>query len=172
MSTLVLRGADRHRNQRFFHHRRQHLLKLAPSTSPRTRKTRFKRRLTPGQAGEAHRHPGPAFVYVVEGTYELGIDDRPTKTYQASESFQEPPGALHRVTRNPAATGLIGFLVHPRLRHAGRPLKGEAIRRFIAVASAGHLSPSVAVPLFPLWLSYPPTEPKSKAARSLPNKPG
>jgi quercetin dioxygenase-like cupin family protein len=71
----------------------------------------------PGQAGASHRHPGPAFVYVVEGTYELGIDDRPTKTYKAGETFQEPSGSLHRVSRNPATSGntrLIAFLVHPR----------------------------------------------------------
>jgi quercetin dioxygenase-like cupin family protein len=42
----------------------------------------------PGAAGASHRHPGPAFVYVVEGTYELGIDDQPTKTYKASETCQ------------------------------------------------------------------------------------
>jgi quercetin dioxygenase-like cupin family protein len=71
----------------------------------------------PGGAGASHRHPGPAFVYVVEGTYELGIDDRPTKTYKAGETFQEPSGSLHRVSRNPAKSGntrLIAFLVHPR----------------------------------------------------------
>jgi len=70
----------------------------------------------PGQAGASHRHPGPAFVYVVEGTYELGMDDRPTKTYKAGETFQEPSGSLHRVSRNPATSGntrLIAFLVHP-----------------------------------------------------------
>jgi quercetin dioxygenase-like cupin family protein len=71
----------------------------------------------PGGAGASHRHPGPAFVYVVEGTYELGIDDKPTKTYKAGETFQEPSGALHRVSRNPSTsekTRLIAFLVHPR----------------------------------------------------------
>ena len=71
----------------------------------------------PRQAGTSHRHPGPAFVYVVEGTYELGIDDKPTKIYKAGQTFQEPSGALHRVSRNPAASGktrLIAFLVHPR----------------------------------------------------------
>jgi quercetin dioxygenase-like cupin family protein len=73
--------------------------------------------LGPGQAGTAHRHPGPAFVYVIEGTYELGIDDQPTKIYKAGESFQEPSGCIHRVSRNPAASGdtrLIAFLLHPR----------------------------------------------------------
>ena len=71
----------------------------------------------PRQGGTSHRHPGPAFVYVVEGTYELGIDDKPTKTYKAGETFQEPSGALHRVSRNPASIGntkLIAVVVHPR----------------------------------------------------------
>ena len=71
----------------------------------------------PGKAGVSHRHPGPAFVYVVEGTYELGIDDKPTKIYKSGETFQEPSGCLHRVSRNPASTGntkLIAVVLHPR----------------------------------------------------------
>jgi quercetin dioxygenase-like cupin family protein len=71
----------------------------------------------PRQSGAPHRHPGPAFVYVVEGTYELGIDDQPTKIYKAGETFQEPSGCLHRVSRNPASTGntkLIATVLHLR----------------------------------------------------------
>src|SRR6185295_819651 len=71
----------------------------------------------PGQGGTSHRHPGPAFVYVIEGTYELGVDDKPTKIYKAGETFQEPSGCLHRVSRNPASTGktkLIAVVLHPR----------------------------------------------------------
>jgi quercetin dioxygenase-like cupin family protein len=71
----------------------------------------------PGQAGVAHRHPGPAFVYIAEGTYELGLDDQPTKIYKAGETFQEQSGCLHRVSRNPAASGntrLIAMVLHPR----------------------------------------------------------
>src|SRR6516165_7204802 len=71
----------------------------------------------PGKAGVSHRHPGPAFVYVVEGTYELGVDDKPTKIYKAGETFNEPSGCLHRVSRNPSATGntkLIAVVLHPR----------------------------------------------------------
>ena len=71
----------------------------------------------PRRAGTSHRHPGPAFVYVIEGTYELGIDDKPTKIYKAGETFQEPSGCLHRVSRNPASSGntrLIAVVVHPR----------------------------------------------------------
>jgi quercetin dioxygenase-like cupin family protein len=71
----------------------------------------------PRQAGISHRHPGPAFVYVVDGTYELGIDDNPTKIYKAGETFNEPSGCLHRVSRNPSPTGntkLIAVVLHPR----------------------------------------------------------
>jgi quercetin dioxygenase-like cupin family protein len=71
----------------------------------------------PGQAGTSHRHPGPAFVYVIEGTYELGIDDQPTKIYKAGETFQEPSGCLHRVSRNPSSSGktrLVAVVLHPR----------------------------------------------------------
>jgi quercetin dioxygenase-like cupin family protein len=73
--------------------------------------------LEPGQAGAPHRHPGPGFVYVVEGEYELGINDQPTKIFKAGETFYEPTGCLHRVSKNPAAKGrtrLIAVVLHPR----------------------------------------------------------
>jgi quercetin dioxygenase-like cupin family protein len=73
--------------------------------------------LGPGQAGVPHRHPGPGIVYVLEGEYELGIDDQPTKIFKAGETFYEPTGCLHRVSRNPSATGrtrLIAVVLHPR----------------------------------------------------------
>lgn len=73
--------------------------------------------IEPGQAGAAHRHPGPGFVYVIEGEYELGIDDQPTKRFKTGEVFYEPTGCLHRVSRNPATKGrtrLIAVVLHPR----------------------------------------------------------
>jgi quercetin dioxygenase-like cupin family protein len=73
--------------------------------------------IDPGDSGLPHRHPGPAFVYVLEGEYELGIDDRPTKIFKAGETFYEPTGCLHRVSKNPGAkrrTRLIAFVLHPR----------------------------------------------------------
>jgi len=73
--------------------------------------------IEPGKQGLAHRHPGPGFVYVAEGQYELGIDDQPTKIYKAGETFYEPTGCLHRVSKNPAQQGrtrLIAFVLHPR----------------------------------------------------------
>lgn len=73
--------------------------------------------LGPGQSGLPHRHPGPGFVYVLEGEYELGIDDQPTKVFKAGETFYEPTGCLHRVSKNPSAKGntrLIAVVLHPR----------------------------------------------------------
>lgn len=73
--------------------------------------------IEPGKSGSPHRHPGPGFVYVLEGEYELGVDDQPTKKFKAGETFYEPTGCLHRVSKNPAAKGntrLIAVVVHPR----------------------------------------------------------
>src|SRR5258705_4493744 len=55
----------------------------------------------PGNASPAHHHPGHhTFGYVVEGTYELGINGQPTKTLHAGDTFYEPPGAIHSVSKN------------------------------------------------------------------------
>jgi quercetin dioxygenase-like cupin family protein len=72
--------------------------------------------IEPGQAGLPHRHPGSAIGYVVEGEYELGIDDQPTKVIKTGETFYEPAGCLHRVTKNPGKvkTRLIAVVLHPR----------------------------------------------------------
>ena len=72
--------------------------------------------IEPGQSGLPHRHPGSAIGYVVEGEYELGIDDQPTKVLKAGETFYEPTGCLHRVSRNPGKvkTRLIAVVLHPR----------------------------------------------------------
>ena len=70
-----------------------------------------------GQAGEPHRHPGPVIGYVLEGEYEWAIDDQPAKTLKAGDTFYEPTGCLHRVSKNPAAKGntrVLAVVLHPR----------------------------------------------------------
>ena len=72
--------------------------------------------LEPGQAGAPHRHPGPAFGYVLEGEYEWAIDDNPARTLKPGDTFYEPTGRLHRVSRNPSKTGktrLLAVVLHP-----------------------------------------------------------
>jgi quercetin dioxygenase-like cupin family protein len=73
--------------------------------------------MKPGQAGEPHRHPGPVIGYVLEGEYELGIDDQPSRVFKAGETFYEPTGCLHRVSKNPAGKGntrVLAVVLHPR----------------------------------------------------------
>jgi quercetin dioxygenase-like cupin family protein len=73
--------------------------------------------LQPGQAGVPHRHPGPAFGYVLEGEYEWAIDDQPAKVLKVGETFYEPGGCLHRVSRNAgkAKMRLLAWVLHPRV---------------------------------------------------------
>ncbi len=73
--------------------------------------------LGPGQASPPHRHPGPVFGYVLEGEYEHAIDDQPAKTLKAGDTFYEPTGCLHRVSKNPntkTKTRVLAVLLHPR----------------------------------------------------------
>jgi quercetin dioxygenase-like cupin family protein len=72
--------------------------------------------LEPGQAGDSHRHPGPAFGYVLEGEYEWAIDDQPAKVLKAGETFYEPGGCMHRVSRNPGKVKMrmLAWVLHPR----------------------------------------------------------
>jgi quercetin dioxygenase-like cupin family protein len=73
--------------------------------------------LGPGEASVPHRHPGPAFGYVLEGEFEWAIDDQPAKVFKVGETFYEPTGCLHRVAKNPAAKGktrVVAAILHPR----------------------------------------------------------
>ena len=55
----------------------------------------------PGVGGDPHRHPGShTFGYVLEGTYEVKVNDGPLQKLGPGETFYEPPGALHAVSRN------------------------------------------------------------------------
>ena len=73
--------------------------------------------LEPGQGGTPHRHLGPVFGYVLEGEYEWAIDDNPAKTLKVGDTFYEPTGCLHRVSRNPSKKGktrVLAVVLHPR----------------------------------------------------------
>jgi quercetin dioxygenase-like cupin family protein len=73
--------------------------------------------LEPGQASAPHRHPGPVFGYVLEGEYEWAVDDKLAKVLKVGETFYEPTGCLHRVSKNPAAKGktrVLAVVLHPR----------------------------------------------------------
>jgi quercetin dioxygenase-like cupin family protein len=67
-----------------------------------------------GFTSGTHRHPAGAYVYVIEGSVVFGVEDREPVVLEAGESFYEPPGALHSVSRNASEdlpASLIAFFV-------------------------------------------------------------
>ena len=72
--------------------------------------------LAPGEVEAAHRHPGPAFGYILEGEYEWAIDNNKPKIFKAGDTFYEPTGCLHDIGRNPSKkdkTRFIAVVLHP-----------------------------------------------------------
>ena len=73
--------------------------------------------LGPGEASMPHRHPGPVFGYVLEGEYEWAIDDKPAKILKVGDTFYEPAGCLHRVSKNRSMkhkARVLAVVLHPR----------------------------------------------------------
>ena len=69
----------------------------------------------PGSSSARHRHPGHhTFGYVIEGTYEFGINGESSRILKAGETFYEPPTAVHSTSRNPSTdkrTKILVFMV-------------------------------------------------------------
>jgi len=73
--------------------------------------------LEPGEANAPHRHPGPVFGYVLEGEFEWAINKEPAKVFKAGDTFYEPAGCLHRVSKSAAKKGktrVVAVIVYPR----------------------------------------------------------
>jgi quercetin dioxygenase-like cupin family protein len=60
----------------------------------------------PGGMSRPHTHPSSGFIYayVVEGAIESKVNDGATNIYRVGESWPEPPGALHSISRNASKT--------------------------------------------------------------------
>ncbi len=60
----------------------------------------------PGAASVPHTHAKSAFIYayVISGTIESKVNDGQTRVYRAGESWSEPPGAIHSISRNASKT--------------------------------------------------------------------
>ena len=60
----------------------------------------------PGAASPSHTHAKSAFIYayVISGAIESKVNDRETRIYRAGESWSEPPGAIHSISRNASKT--------------------------------------------------------------------
>jgi quercetin dioxygenase-like cupin family protein len=60
----------------------------------------------PNAASPAHTHAKSAFIYayVISGAIASKVNDGETRIYRAGESWSEPPGALHSISRNASKT--------------------------------------------------------------------
>lgn len=60
----------------------------------------------PGAASPSHTHAKSAFIYayVISGVIESKVNDGETRIYRAGESWSEPPGAIHSISRNASET--------------------------------------------------------------------
>lgn len=67
--------------------------------------------IAPGAISQAHRHTGPVFAYILEGSIENQVDPEPAKTYKPGDFFYEPSMHVHRQLKNLSATETAKILV-------------------------------------------------------------
>ena len=83
----------------------------------------------PGGSSLPHAHAKSAFIYayVISGAIESKVNDGDVHVYRTGESWSEPPGANHSVSRNASQTKpaklLAVFIVDSNDRELTTPLK-------------------------------------------------
>jgi quercetin dioxygenase-like cupin family protein len=70
----------------------------------------------PGTGSPPHLHANGVMAFVVSGTIASKVGDGPERTFGAGSAWWEPPGAIHRVSRNASSTApatLLAIYVAP-----------------------------------------------------------
>jgi quercetin dioxygenase-like cupin family protein len=75
--------------------------------------------LAPGVAFGKHTHPGEEVIYVLEGTLEYQLEDRPPVTLKAGDVLFIPAGTVHSA-RNPGS--ITGSELATYIVEKGKPL--------------------------------------------------
>jgi quercetin dioxygenase-like cupin family protein len=71
----------------------------------------------PGAVSAPHLHANGVMAFVVSGAVASAVNDTPEQTFHAGEAWWEPPGAVHRISRNASATEpakLLAVFVAPK----------------------------------------------------------
>lgn len=71
----------------------------------------------PGTGSPAHLHANGVMAFVVTGTIASKVGDTPEQTFSAGNAWWEPPGAVHRVSRNASSTEpakLLAIYIAPK----------------------------------------------------------
>jgi quercetin dioxygenase-like cupin family protein len=75
--------------------------------------------LAPGVAFPKHTHPGEEIIYVLEGTLEYQIEDKPPVTLKAGDVLFIPAGTVHSA-RNPGT--VTGSELATYIVEKGKPI--------------------------------------------------
>jgi quercetin dioxygenase-like cupin family protein len=75
--------------------------------------------IAPGTAFPRHTHPGEEIIYVLEGTLEYQIEDKPPVTLKAGDVLFIPAGTVH-AARNPGS--VTGSELATYIVEKGKPL--------------------------------------------------
>jgi quercetin dioxygenase-like cupin family protein len=71
----------------------------------------------PGTGSPAHLHANGVMAFVVSGTIASKVGDGPEKTFGTGDAWWEPPGAIHRVSRNASSSEpakLLAIYIAPK----------------------------------------------------------
>ena len=71
----------------------------------------------PATGSPPHLHANGVIAFVVSGTIVSKVGDGPEQTFHAGDAWWEPPGAIHRVSRNASSTDpatLLAIYVAPK----------------------------------------------------------
>ena len=71
----------------------------------------------PGAGSPPHLHANGVMAYVVSGAIASKVGDEPEQMFHAGDAWWEPPGAIHRVSRNSSLTEpatLLAIYIAPK----------------------------------------------------------
>jgi len=79
---------------------RREVMKRALPGEPERELTLIAVTYPPGTGSPTHLHANGVAAFVVSGAIASQVGDGPEQTYHAGDAWWEPPGAVHRVSRN------------------------------------------------------------------------
>jgi quercetin dioxygenase-like cupin family protein len=80
----------------------------------------------PATGSPPHRHANGVMAFVVSGTIVSKVGDGAEQTFHAGDAWWEPPGAIHRISRNASSTEpatLLAIYVAPKSASADDLMK-------------------------------------------------
>lgn len=94
-------------------------IQRGPLSIPGREMVQVRTEIPPGVASGWHTHPGEEVGYIIAGTVQMEIRDRPTRILNAGDGFLIPPRVPHNaLDLGPAA----GLMLSTYIVEAGQPV--------------------------------------------------